>query len=147
MVIRSDPTVIIITMRMKPGYHNKCLWLGYKLGNRWVVTSFLAQTRYFSLLPTTQTSSGFHPASYTMGTGGCVPGCEAAHSPPSNAEVKGVVLYLHSQYAYVAWTVTILPCNLPLLDVTMLLFMCRVCVYKIVRCNAKASHHHHAGNC
>jgi hypothetical protein len=32
------------------------------------------------------------------------PGREADHSPPSSAEVKeGVELYLHSQYAFMAW--------------------------------------------
>jgi hypothetical protein len=41
-----------------------------------------------------QTSSGAHPASYTVGTGGSFPrgevwpGRDADHSPPSGAEVK-----------------------------------------------------------
>jgi hypothetical protein len=41
-----------------------------------------------------QTGSGAHPVSYTMGTGGSVPGGKARpgrdadHSPPSSAEVK-----------------------------------------------------------
>jgi hypothetical protein len=41
-----------------------------------------------------QTGSGAHPASYTVGTGGCFPGGKARpgrdadHSPPSSAEVK-----------------------------------------------------------
>jgi hypothetical protein len=41
-----------------------------------------------------QTSSGTHPASYQMGTGGSFPrgkarpGRDADHSPPSSAEVK-----------------------------------------------------------
>jgi hypothetical protein len=30
-------------------------------------------------------------------------GSEADHSPPSSAEVNGVELYLHPQYAFVAW--------------------------------------------
>jgi hypothetical protein len=41
-----------------------------------------------------QTGSGAHPAYYTIGTGGSFPrgktwpGCDADHSPPSNAKVK-----------------------------------------------------------
>jgi hypothetical protein len=41
-----------------------------------------------------QTGSGAHPASYTLGTGGSLPGGrarpgrDADHSPPSSAEVK-----------------------------------------------------------
>jgi hypothetical protein len=51
------------------------------------------QGEEFSLLLSTQTGSGAHPASYPMGTGGAVPGVkrpgrEADHSPPSSAEVK-----------------------------------------------------------
>jgi hypothetical protein len=48
----------------------------------------------FSSSPCVQTSSGAHPASYSMGTGGSLPGakarpgCDADHSPPSSAEVK-----------------------------------------------------------
>jgi hypothetical protein len=39
------------------------------------------------------TGSGVHPTSYTMGTGGSLPGVkrpgrEADHSPPTSAEVK-----------------------------------------------------------
>jgi hypothetical protein len=51
-----------------------------------------AENFYFSLC--VQTGSGAHPASYTVGTGGCFPGGkarpgrEADHSPPSSAEVK-----------------------------------------------------------
>jgi len=49
-----------------------------------------------------QTGSGVYRASYPMGTWGSFPGvqkpgCEADHSPPSNAEVKEwVELYLYS---------------------------------------------------
>jgi hypothetical protein len=48
----------------------------------------------FSSSPCIQTSSGAHPASCTMGTGGpfpggkAQPGRDADHSPPSSAEVK-----------------------------------------------------------
>jgi hypothetical protein len=48
----------------------------------------------FSSSPCIHTSSGAHPASYPMGTGGPFPGgkawlgCDADHSPPSSAEVK-----------------------------------------------------------
>jgi hypothetical protein len=48
----------------------------------------------FSSSPCVQTSSGAHPASYQMGTGGPFPGGKAwprrdtDHSPPSSAEVK-----------------------------------------------------------
>jgi hypothetical protein len=45
-----------------------------------------------------QTSSGAHPASCPMGTGGSFPGGKAArreaeHSPPASAEVKKVWIY------------------------------------------------------
>jgi hypothetical protein len=48
----------------------------------------------FSSSSCVQTSSGAHPASYPMGTGGSFPGGKARpgrdadHSPPSSAEVK-----------------------------------------------------------
>jgi hypothetical protein len=48
----------------------------------------------FSSSPFIQTSSGAHPASYPMGTGGPFPGGKAwprrdvDHSPPSTAKVK-----------------------------------------------------------
>jgi hypothetical protein len=50
--------------------------------------------RGFFSIPSIQTGSGAHPASYLMGTGGSFPGGKARpgrdadHSPPSNAEVK-----------------------------------------------------------
>jgi hypothetical protein len=50
--------------------------------------------RGFFLQPLVQTSSGAHPASYTISTGGFFPGGkawpgrDADHSPPSSAEVK-----------------------------------------------------------
>jgi hypothetical protein len=48
----------------------------------------------FSLLHSVQTSSGTHPASYSLGIR--PPGREVDHSPPSGAEVKnsGVILQL-----------------------------------------------------
>jgi hypothetical protein len=48
----------------------------------------------FSSSPCVQTSSGAHPASYPLGTGGSFPGGKARpgrdadHSPPSSAEFK-----------------------------------------------------------
>jgi hypothetical protein len=51
-------------------------------------------TKDFSSSPCVQTSSGAHPASYPMGTGGSFPGGKARpgrdadHSLPSSAEVK-----------------------------------------------------------
>jgi hypothetical protein len=60
---------------------------------------------YFSLHHCVQTGSGAHP----VGTRGSFPGvkwpgCEADHSPPSNAKVKKyVVLPLLPQYAFIAW--------------------------------------------
>jgi hypothetical protein len=48
----------------------------------------------FSSSPCVQSSSGAHPASYSMGTGGPFPrgkawlGRDANHSPPSSAKVK-----------------------------------------------------------
>jgi hypothetical protein len=41
----------------------------------WVI--FPAGSRDFSLLHSVQTGSGSHPASYPMGTGGCLPGGKA----------------------------------------------------------------------
>jgi hypothetical protein len=53
------------------------------------------------LMYNVQTGSGAHPATYTVGHGGCFPkgkwqGHEADHSPTSNAEVKngGAILSL-----------------------------------------------------
>jgi hypothetical protein len=52
------------------------------------------RTEDFSSSPCVQTSSGAHPTSYPMGTGGSFPGGKARpgrhaeHSPPSSAEVK-----------------------------------------------------------
>jgi hypothetical protein len=42
----------------------------------------------FSFLPNFQSGSGAHPPSYTMGTGGYLPGGKADRSPSSSAEVK-----------------------------------------------------------
>jgi hypothetical protein len=66
----------------------------YGLDDR--VIEFRSPTRAedFSSSPCVQTSSGAHPASYPMGTGGSFPrnkawpGRDADHSPPSSAEVK-----------------------------------------------------------
>jgi hypothetical protein len=63
---------------------------------------FLAGAENFSLRHRVQTSTGAHPASYSIGTGVSPPGVkrpgrEADHLPPSRAEVKECVnLYLHS---------------------------------------------------
>jgi hypothetical protein len=55
--------------------------------------SIAGRGKSLSLLHSVQTNSGAHPASYPMGTGGVllgdkVAGCEADHSPPTNAEVQ-----------------------------------------------------------
>jgi hypothetical protein len=52
-----------------------------------------AEAKDFPFLQNVQTGSGAHPASYSMSTWGSCSGCEAegheaAHSPPSRAEVK-----------------------------------------------------------
>jgi hypothetical protein len=54
------------------------------------------------------TSSGAHPASYPVGTGGFSPGVkqlerEADHSPPTSAEVKKMWIYTSTPpYAFMA---------------------------------------------
>jgi hypothetical protein len=48
---------------------------------------FPAGVRYFSLLHSVQTGCGAHLVSSLMDTGGCFPGSETDHSPPSSAEV------------------------------------------------------------
>jgi hypothetical protein len=50
----------------------------------------------FSPFHSVQVGSGAHPASCPMGTGAKRQVLETDHSPPSNAEVKTVMLYLHS---------------------------------------------------
>jgi hypothetical protein len=58
-----------------------------------------AEAQYFSSSLCVRTSSGAHPASYPMGTGGpfpsgkARPGRDADHSPPSSVEVKNKELY------------------------------------------------------
>jgi hypothetical protein len=62
----------------------------------------------FSVLHVIQTSSGALPASYPLGTGGClargkVVGCEADHSLPTSAEVKKMWIYSSTPpYAFMA---------------------------------------------
>jgi hypothetical protein len=65
---------------------------------------FPADAAHSSGLHKVQTDSGPNPATYTIGTGAVspwvkLPGREAKHSPPSNAEVKngGAILpFLHT---------------------------------------------------
>jgi hypothetical protein len=63
----------------------------------------------FSIYHRDQTGSEAHPGSYLVDTRGSFPGVkrperDAGHSPPSSAEIKECVeLYLHSQYAFMAW--------------------------------------------
>jgi hypothetical protein len=63
----------------------------YGLDDRAIEVRFPAEAKYFSSI---QTSSGVHPASCTMGTGGPFPGAKARqgrdtdHSPASSAEVE-----------------------------------------------------------
>jgi hypothetical protein len=60
---------------------------------------FPAGARNFSLRHHVQTGSGAYPV-----TGSSFPGGKADDSPPSSAKVKDCVeLYLHSQYAFMAW--------------------------------------------
>jgi hypothetical protein len=60
----------------------------------------------FSLLHVVQTGSWAHPASYPVGTGVLSSGVkrperEADHSPPTNAEVKKVWIYISTPpYAF-----------------------------------------------
>jgi hypothetical protein len=68
--------------------------------------SIPAEAKDFSSSICVQTSSGVHPASCTMGTGGSFPGAkawpgrDADHSPPSSAEVENEKeLYLLSPQA------------------------------------------------
>jgi hypothetical protein len=57
---------------------------------------FATGARDFSVIHSIQTSSGAHPASYPMGTGGSFPegkeGHETDHPPVSSAEVMNGVL-------------------------------------------------------
>jgi hypothetical protein len=60
----------------------------------------------FFLLHVVQTDSGFHPTSYPMGTEGFSrgkrPGREADHSPPANAKIKKMWIYISTpQYSFV----------------------------------------------
>jgi hypothetical protein len=65
----------------------------YGLDDRAIGVRFPALSKDFSSNLCVQTSSGAHPASCTVGTGGPVPGGKARperdadHSPPSSAEV------------------------------------------------------------
>jgi hypothetical protein len=67
---------------------------GYGLDDRAIEVRSPAGAKDFSSSLCVQTSSGAHPASYTMGTGGpfprgkARPGHDADHSPPSSAEVE-----------------------------------------------------------
>jgi hypothetical protein len=75
--------------------------LGYGLDDRSSRVRFPAGGWNFSLHHRVQNGSGAHQASYPMDTRGSSlgvkrPGREASHSPPSNTEVKGVELHLHS---------------------------------------------------
>jgi hypothetical protein len=64
----------------------------YELDDRAIEVRSPAETKDFSC----SLCSGAHPASCTMGTGGpfpgakALPGRDADHSPPSNAEVENV---------------------------------------------------------
>jgi hypothetical protein len=57
----------------------------YKLDGRHSIPS---RTRNFSALYNVQTGSEVHPASYSMGTGGSIPGGKAGRLSPPRAEVK-----------------------------------------------------------
>jgi hypothetical protein len=59
-----------------------------KLRTGWLSVGIPAEKRGFSLLQNFQTSSGAHPASYSMGTGVVSGDSEVDLSPPSSSEVK-----------------------------------------------------------
>jgi hypothetical protein len=65
----------------------------------WTVrVRFPARASDSSLPHSVQNDSGAHPASYSMGTGGCFPAGKADHSHPSSAEVNfgGAILPLRN---------------------------------------------------
>jgi hypothetical protein len=69
----------------------------YRLCTDWKTKGLEFESRWghdFSLLHVVRTGFGAHPAAYPMGIGGCFPGPEADHSPPSSAEVKNVWVYV-----------------------------------------------------
>jgi hypothetical protein len=51
---------------------------GYRLNSQEIRVMFLAGIRWYSLLHSTQTGSGAHPASYPMDTGDSIPGGKVA---------------------------------------------------------------------
>jgi hypothetical protein len=61
---------------------------GYGLDDRAIGVRSPTEAKDFSSSHCVQTSSGAHPASCTMGIVGPLPGRDADHSPPSNAQVK-----------------------------------------------------------
>jgi hypothetical protein len=67
---------------------------GYGLDDRVMEVQSPVQAKDFSCSLCVQSSSGAHPASCPMDTGGpfpggkAWPGCDADHSPPSSAEVE-----------------------------------------------------------
>jgi hypothetical protein len=67
--------------------------LYYGLDDRGSRVRFPAGTGNFSLHHCVQSSSGVHPSSYPMGTGGCFPVDKADHSHASRAEVKNTWSY------------------------------------------------------
>jgi hypothetical protein len=80
---------------------------GYGLDDRGVGV-WVLMGQEFALLHVVQTGSEAHPTSYPMGTGDSFPrvkrpGCEADHSPPTNAEVKKTWTYTSTPpYNYIA---------------------------------------------
>jgi len=60
--------------------------------------------REFSFRHRVKTGSGAYSVYYPMGIGGCYPGGETDHSPPSNAEVKNAWSYTSNPpYVFMAW--------------------------------------------
>jgi hypothetical protein len=88
------------TLRNKKSEPNLCfnnliiLMSDYGLDDWAIEVRSPTEAENFSSSPCVQTSSGAHPASYPMGTGGSFPGGKARPgrdadpSPPSSAEVK-----------------------------------------------------------
>jgi hypothetical protein len=61
-----------------------------------------AEQRYFSLRHPVQTGCGAHTSSYEVCSGGCFPGGDADHSPPSSPEVRNTWSYT-STPPYSSW--------------------------------------------
>jgi hypothetical protein len=81
----------------------------YRLATGWMIGGSIPGRGWNLSHHRDQAGSGTHPASYAMGTRGCVlgakrPGREADHSPPFSAEFKNAWNRTFTpQYAFMAW--------------------------------------------